>query len=175
MKIEATTKMTYEVYKKYSSFNLTKGKWYKNPVIFMPVLILLSLINIILQPENQTLIILLIILIVAEIAMIFLVNYAPKKYYKSVEKMFETPSNYTFFDDHIEIISGNPMVSGTSNCKYDLIYKVYEVKDCFYIYISTVQAYIIPKADITEGTAEQLRALLQSRVERKKYKVCYKG
>ena len=51
------------------------------------------------------------------------------------------------------------------------IYKVYESRYCFYIYISKFQAYILDKDDFTEGTPEDLRELLRDTTDEKKLKL----
>ncbi len=55
--------------------------------------------------------------------------------------------------------------------KYKSIYKVYESRTCFYIYISKMQAYILDKSGFTEGTPADLRELLRDTVEPGRLKI----
>lgn len=45
---------------------------------------------------------------------------------------------------------------------YNLIFRAYETKDCFFIYISRSKVYILEKSKIVEGTATEFRKILSN-------------
>ena len=79
--------------------------------------------------------------------------------------------NYTFEAEGFRLKSESPQFLEDSFVKYVSIYKVYESRYCFYIYISKFQAYILDKDDFTEGTPEDLRELLRDTTDEKKLKL----
>jgi len=52
----------------------------------------------------------------------------------------------------------------TYECSYTLLYKAYETKSHFFMYISRMQTFIIPKKDIVTGTPEELRQILYNKL-----------
>lgn len=52
----------------------------------------------------------------------------------------------------------------TFEAKWNLVYKAYETKTHFFIYISNMQAFIISKSGIFNGTSEELREMLRSSI-----------
>ncbi len=84
---------------------------------------------------------------------------------------FNSHSEYTFYEDELVETSSTDNVSASSTVKYAQVYKVTENKHCIFIYMSGNQAFLIDKSGFTNGTAEQLRVLLRSKVDAKKLKL----
>ena len=64
----------------------------------------------------------------------------------------------------------NPKLKTTIETDWDNVYRVYESKESFYIYISNMQAFIIPKADIVTGKPEDFSQMLKELMGRKYFK-----
>ena len=68
----------------------------------------------------------------------------------------ETKIDYIFNEDMIYYHMENVGMKTTSEWAWDLCYKAFETKEYFYIYISNMQAHIVPKKDIVSGTSQEL-------------------
>ena len=69
-----------------------------------------------------------------------------KKYFKSNKAAQYSILNYTFEEDKIVIETER----GSSFIKYDEVYKIYETKTNFYLFISNKQAYVIVKENCSD-------------------------
>ncbi|MDD4296894.1 MAG: YcxB family protein [Ruminiclostridium sp.] len=78
----------------------------------------------------------------------------------------ETKINYKFDTDMIYYYMEKPGMKTTCEWAWSLCYKAYETKDYFYIYISNMQAHIVPKKDIISGTSQELAEILHSKVSK---------
>ncbi|PWW05233.1 YcxB-like protein [Paenibacillus cellulosilyticus] len=78
-------------------------------------------------------------------------------------RMFASMKNvlYKFERNKITCETTSPKLKTTLETDWDNIYQAYESDDSFYIYISNMQAFIIPKEDFVTGTPEQFSQLLQ--------------
>jgi len=79
--------------------------------------------------------------------------------------------SYSFEAEGFHLESTTEKISEDAFIKYKSIHRVYETKTCFYIYISTMQAYILDKNGFTEGTPADLRKLLRDAVEPSRMKL----
>ncbi len=79
--------------------------------------------------------------------------------------------NYTFSYDGFSIASLSDHYKENSHVKYKSVYKIYETKDCFYIYITKMQAYILDKNGFTNGSCDDLRAMLRAGVRASALKI----
>ncbi len=89
-------------------------------------------------------------------------------YLRSKQRIFASevlsqPLSYAFKDDGIWVSS--PAVEGEESLPWDSIYKVTTTKNYLYIFSNTVNAYIIPKNQVSAQLDEILSAC-QSRVEK---------
>lgn len=93
-----------------------------------------------------------------------------KKINKSMPILSEnTIETYTFYEDKFEIVQqkGEDFFSNTS-CKYtSYINKIKETKDCYFIYISNVQAHVVYKDSLKEGSIEELNGILTANLGKK--------
>ncbi|WP_148449874.1 YcxB family protein [Gorillibacterium timonense] len=60
--------------------------------------------------------------------------------------------------------------TSSTELKWSAIYRVYETTDSYYIYISNIQALILPKKDIVSGSARELSQWMRDSLG-KAYKV----
>ena len=71
--------------------------------------------------------------------------------------------DYEFFDGEFGYAAASgPLEPG--KLSYDKIYRVYEDADHFYLYLNKATAFIVPKANLTGGSAEDFAAFLRHRV-----------
>lgn len=76
----------------------------------------------------------------------------------------ETRIDYRFDNDMIYYHMEKTGMRMTCEWSWNLCYKAYETKDYFYIYISNMQAHIVPKKDIVSGNSQELSEILHDRV-----------
>ena len=89
------------------------------------------------------------------------------KYHK---KFGDTPIYYEFGEEGFTCVQNGNGFSENTALNYDKLDKVIETKEYFLLSPRSGSAYTIAKTDITEGTPEELRAILR-RSMGKKYKV----
>ncbi len=71
-----------------------------------------------------------------------------------------TEETYTFSENGIEILQVNEQFRSWTSAKFPYLYKVNETATHYFLYISKAQCHVIPKAALTEGSLEELNALL---------------
>ena len=80
-----------------------------------------------------------------------------KKYFKSNKAAQYSILNYTFEEDKIVIETER----GSSFIKYDEVYKVYETKTNFYLFISNNQAYVIVKENCSDELTQFIKDMFR--------------
>ena len=95
----------------------------------------------------------------------------PKIQYNSMSKMKNVGNDYVFYDDEITVSSVSEHLSAKDVLKYSIMVKAYETEKYFFFYISKRQVFVVDKATLEGGTAEDLRVKLLS-VLGKKYIRC---
>lgn len=76
----------------------------------------------------------------------------------------DNPIYYTFFKEYINSKSENGINSENTNLEYQKLYKVIETKDYFFFYTTENQAFMVRKNAFTEGTPDELVAILTLRL-----------
>jgi hypothetical protein len=185
MQIEATTKINYASYRKYYLFNFLQGKrspWQARLLLVLAPLLFAGFLYLYLKdPADIINLIGTFIMFFLGIVLFSIVFITPRSYYRSVKKQIEIPFHYRFGDEQMEASQGESAshhVPGKDNKKgsaaednaptaatrYEMIYRAFETKGFFYIYINRKQIYIIGKSDFTLGSAEELREFLKTRL-----------
>ena len=112
------------------------------------------------------------IILILVAAIDFLVVYAyfimPKVRLKNFSADKEVMNHFTFTDEAIKISSESKERKGSSEIKYEMIFKACESKDAFYLFVNKRGALIILKDSITEGTVDDLKSLLNAKINDKK-------
>jgi hypothetical protein len=54
-----------------------------------------------------------------------------------------------------------------SECSFAMLYKAYETKTHFFLFISNMQPHVVPKKDIIKGTPEELASVLSAKLGKK--------
>jgi len=87
---------------------------------------------------------------------------------KSSSFISDENKNYFKFDDEeIFHTSEKTDMKSTMTAKWNLVFKAFETKTHYYIYISNMQAYIIPKNSIITGDYEVFSAFLKEKLGKK--------
>ena len=92
---------------------------------------------------------------------------AYSKYHK---KFGDTPMYYEFGEESFTSVQNGNGFSENISLRYDKLDKVIETKEYFLLSPRSGSAYIIARSDITEGTPDELRAILRKNMG-KRYKV----
>lgn len=91
-----------------------------------------------------------------------------KKYIKSLALNNQIVNKYEFDDNEIRISSLNrDKLIGTSVQTYDQLFKVEERDDCYYLYISNRQSFIVVKEGFVEGTSADLSVIFATKIPNK--------
>ena len=117
-----------------------------------------------------------IFMIVFSVLFIPLVWWLSKGLQKVVNKSMkimnvETMCYFRFDENKIyqHIVRGEEF-KDTSESSYSMLYKAFETRSHFFLYISNMQTHVIPKKDIILGTAQELASILFGKLG-KKFKV----
>lgn len=175
---EVRSVITYDSYKKYFMFCLFKRKSYKLFLVLYGVILsivtlvaLFSIINFGFQFINTTA---LVIALVLGFFILYSVVFVPKKYYKTAKQFAENSTTYRFTLECLEVESKSDESSSNSSIRYDAFHRIYELDEVIYIFISNIQAFIVPKNDIPEETMKQLRGIFKSKLGKKYHNYCNK-
>lgn len=75
----------------------------------------------------------------------------------------DTEEVFTFDEQYITVTQtkGDEFFA-TTKAKYTYLYKAYEDSGFYYLYISKMQSHVIDKSSLTQGTLQELNALLRA-------------
>ncbi len=168
--IEVSSSLNYDDLKKYWLFTLFRGKYYKNgPMLYLIINILGLLMfgsKVIISGFDSVEIGVFTFLLIALLLMLYLMIYAPKRNFKTYKLLQGSLTKYKFGSDQVEIETVGESSSGFSRIKYGDIFRVYEIDDYFYIFISNNQAFIIGKNNIPADRIPLLRSILANQVKK---------
>ena len=174
MEIKAKCKYDYETCKAISRIDAYRKSNPKKVVAFRMILCIVLMISNFLVadfceiPIGYTVSLMVVVVLIIDMFMYFVM---PKIQYNSMSKMKNIGNDYIFRDEEFTVSSDSEEFSGRNVTKYTILVKVYETEKYFFIYISKRQLYVVDKATIEGGTAEDLREKLSS-VLGKKYIRC---
>lgn len=80
----------------------------------------------------------------------------------------DSEHEYAFSEDGFHLCIRCRGAKEEHDVPWDMVVRIYERKDCFYLYLSRTQALILPKRDIAGGSVDDLAALF--RVKGKQFK-----
>jgi len=78
-------------------------------------------------------------------------------------------NQFTFTEQGVRVVSTGPAMQSQAEMEYKMICKAYETKDSFYIYLTKLQAYPLPKNNIEENKVDDLRRLLAEKLPEGKF------
>lgn len=78
----------------------------------------------------------------------------------------DTVQTYRFGEDEVYVLQESALMRSEMTVKWPLLYRGHETKDYFYAYISNMQALVISKSNIIEGSVEELRVLFMQKLDK---------
>lgn len=168
----AEVKLDYAAYRRFAEFQLFKGK---SPLIKKAVFygfglvaaIFLFLLGI--AERNTSFLMLGGILLLCIALFTYLVKQVPKKQFRKNKKLLEVVQYYVFAPDGIIIELKSGEIDSREEVFYSELYRIYELKDAFYLYADKKSAFIIPKNSLKNVTTEQAREFFLKKVPDYKY------
>lgn len=170
MEIKATTTYSFELLRNFNKFHLFyRLKWFIPFFVILEIILLIILISSLcfsnIYENSFTIVVNIINILIFPIIFLIIPNIRSRL----SKNLFGTEHNFIFNEEGVTIILSSPDSNGKSEIKYDCFEKVYETKDCFYIYLTKLAAYPLPKKDVKENKCEDLIKLLRSKLPTKKY------
>jgi hypothetical protein len=95
-----------------------------------------------------------------------------KRQNKTMKILDQETTNYFRFDEfkvYQEMVKYEDY-KATIESSYPILHRVCETKTHFFMYISNMQAHVIPKKDIISGTVEELSEIFARSLGKKKFK-----
>ena len=172
--IEVTTKYTKESFRKYQWFHTARAGVRKVVfIIFLALMFcegaaLLSL-SIIVGRNLATRVFLSLFLLFLPILHILRPRISARLALKKSPALFDAGLTFVFHEDHFTVLTTG-MISGTTDIRYEALYRAYQTRDSFYLYPQQRLSYLIDKSSFTVGKPEDLAALLERVMPAKKYR-----
>lgn len=96
----------------------------------------------------------------------------PARQYKLVQASIESPQKYTFTDAQMEVREDIPEEARESLAEfpYDKFMSAYETGKAFYLFISEAEAFLVPKAQLTEVNADAFSSFLEQKLDGRFFK-----
>ena len=163
MEIKARSNFSYEAYKALfnASAKAVKIVYGVLAIIIGIYIVLYSLSLIFNENQDKRIIPILIFYIIIECAIIALRIYLPKIKYKMNNVSMQTSGTFIFKDSSVETVINSDTVSSQGELQYSELFKVCETDKFIFLFLNKMQAYIVDKATIENGTEDELRAVLQ--------------
>ena len=180
MDIKATTIYNEKTIKDFIAFSFYKGKNYKTRrriyFFLWPVLMLLLLGLIVFDVVTDTVgemrwtvVPLFFFCLFVWVGMSYLL---PSILFNRSKKLLGIENTFVFYEDEFLMSSESPLFQGNSRMKYSAMHKVYETENYIYLFLTSVQAYLLDKGKIAGETVEELRGLISRQLPPGKYVVC---
>ncbi len=171
MPIEATTVIDYDAYRKYFLFNFLQGKkspWQARLLLALPPLMAAAfLILYLMDPADMINLVGLFLALAFGVLLMMILFVTPRRYYRAVEKLITIPIHYWFSEDSFRAGSEGFVEDGEPGLAYNKLFRAYETPEYFYLYLQANQPMILGKNDFSQGTAEDLRKLLERKLGRR--------
>lgn len=173
MEIKATSKYDWETIKKFNLFHsITKNKVKNALVLFVDVFcVILFILMGAWELLDLEMIMLFALVFILNLLLAFMMLVLPKIQYKQNKHLHGMINEIIFEEEQMSLSQQGDNATSSTTIKYDAVWKIYETKDSFYIYINPRQAYIAEKSNLTGGTAADLRVFLIKEIGISKYKL----
>ena len=166
--IEVKTKYTLEMHKEFLSFLFFRGEYYRYKRRSFTWLGILLIVLWGILYFSMSFSLLPCILLAVGIFVLLWAHLIPavlsRQNVKEASSIMQTGLNIVFGEKDISISSEADTISGTSKLRYNALYKVYETKKDFYIFVTPVVAFLVSKMDFLRGAPDEFRALLQLKI-----------
>ena len=138
--------------------------------IITSVLLAIVILEFVFFGPDMTLYLLLLTVLLLGFLENFLYFILPKISFKKMSTFRNAENEFVFCDDVLKISSKTKEYSGEGQIEYTALVKVYETSRYFFLLQTERQTYIVDKSTIENGTAEDIRNKLISKIE--KYIIC---
>ena len=167
--IEVVTDTSSASYMQFNRFHLFRKNWYL--VWMFPVLFLLIGFAAYMDGEPVKGIVFAVIALVMPLFMLLVMRLSAKRHLKS-NKIYTSLNTIQYRMDEEKLYQESMAadIKATFEAGWSKVHRVYETKDSFYIYISNMQALILPKKDFTVGSPDRLAELIVGKVDPKHFK-----
>lgn len=177
MELTIKTKYSHALIKAFARFQLFKGRLsrimaglFPSFLAFIVAAVFLNLIS------GDFRILDLLLLLSAGTAfaayMISFFLYPSLVYKKHIAVFGETTNEFFFSEDVLVVCAVSDRYSGKSELRIRDLKTAYETRDYIYLYINSLQAFVIGRADIGEEEMDTLRLLLRKALGNKRYILC---
>lgn len=170
MEIRAKCKYDYETCKAVAHIDAYRKSNPKKTIIFRAIFcVALLMLNFVIAFTGEVYVGYSVAVAAALIFLIDMFMYfgMPKIQYNSMSKMKDIGNDYIFYDDEFFAESVSEKFSGQDVIKYSLLEKAFETDRYFFIYINRRQTFVVDKATIEGGTAEEIKEKLSLQLGKK--------
>jgi len=167
--IEVKTKYTLEMHREFLRFLFFRGENYRYKRQSFSVLgILLFALWFVLYMTTPFSYIPAVLLAVGVFVLLWahlIPAMLTKQNTKEASCLMQSGLDIVFDENDISISSEADSISGTSKLRYKALFKVYETKKDFYIFLTPVHVFLVSKRDFVTGAPDDLRTLFQSKID----------
>ncbi|MDR3263881.1 MAG: hypothetical protein LBT30_06190 [Clostridiales bacterium] len=163
-------KIVFESNDLAKDYRKANARMYKILFIFCAVLLLLGIISLtagIIAGEQgfvDTGVSLIIYALVFGFYMFLFVKLFYRRQMKTNKMYFGGSMRAVFENDAFFIFKENEICKGTTECKYEGIFKVYEYKEIITVMTSNMTAFMLNKNNVVEGSFDELRDAMRQRI-----------
>ena len=166
--IEVKTRYTLEMHKEFLRFLFFRGEYYRYKQRSFSLLgILLIVLWGVLYYTTPFSYLPVVFLGVGVFVLLwahFVPSVLSRQNAKEASSLMQSGLNIVFDENVISISSEADNLIGTSRLRYKALFKVYETKNDFYIFLTPVHAFLVSKIDIIQDAPEALRTLFQAKI-----------
>ncbi|BDF57637.1 hypothetical protein CE91St36_04540 [Christensenellaceae bacterium] len=179
--IKFTTTTNYQIFKDYWMFSLFEKKGPSGKMNafakFVTVLCILVGIAVVLIICNYALLdnamgvvpVILLGAVAAAFASCYITvtRTQPKRQYKTIKEAVENPQKYTFSDTQMQVreYDAEEERETLAEFRYDDLAYIYETPKAFYLFISDMNAFLIPKEQLTDISPSEFAAFLKEKTK----------
>lgn len=173
MEIRGKSTYNWQTIKKFNGFNFFKRrKWLFVLWVFAYALSAFGfIVEIVTDNFDDDSVMRLILLAVVALWLAFLAGIYPKIRYNKNKFTHNMENKFVFTQDGFAMYQCGGDTESSADIKYSAVFKIFETKEFFYIYLTQNQAYIVEKSTLEGGTPYDLREMFIKSVGMGKYKL----
>lgn len=158
---ENTTTYNSEIYTEFVKFHNQKYNLrYNLYTLFMLVLIIFCMVLQFLHGNMNLGILFVFVMVIFIVWRVFHPYFFVKKEANSNKVKKQLTNTYSFYNNYMEIKN----INNTVKLKYYKLYKIFETKDCFYLYINKNYSYVLSKDKFSVGNSEDFYKFIKKKL-----------
>lgn len=166
----------YGQYRDFFIFNFFRGKYYQLNMLLdlagVPVLYGLIKMSLFFRTATLTFGLFDVLYLAFYLLLLLYVLLGPRFNYHQSGEADDAAITVDFGDDAFSVCYDDSLPGEENSHRYEELYRVYELPEMFYLYVSPSHAYLLRKACLRQGEAEVLRELFAERVPSKRFVPC---